>query len=604
MTEIAVQLPAILVLGVAAHVIADHLRIPSILFLLSLGIVAGPILGFLNPDELLGDLLAPVVSLAVGLILFEGALGLRFRELEGVGRPTWTLVTLGVAITWVVATLVARYIMELPLGISVLLGSILVVSGPTVVGPLLRALRPTRPVATVLEWEGIFIDPVGAMLAVIVFEAVLLGTFENPFANVLQFLITGVVVGAVFAAIMIPGLSRFWIPDHLRSSVTLGTVVLAFTVANLFFEESGLLATPILGLILANQPWARVRDITEFSENLRVPILSILFIVLAARLDLDAMLGLGWGVVILILALMLVARPLGVMIATFRSTLSVPERIVIGAVAPRGIVAASVSSVFAIGLVAEGVEAAEVLVPATFAVIIATVSIYGLGSPLLSKWLGVTQDEPQGLLFVGADRASRTIARAVSDAGFPVVMIAGNRGDHYQARMDELDARYANVLGEHAEHLEFEEIGSALAMTPNDEFNTLTSSHLAEQFGPRHVFQVTMDLERGESVASGEEKRATPRRNTRHRGRWLFAPDLSHLELSRRVADGWTTKTTNLTEKFTWDDLVAQYGSETDPLFVINDDELYVVTPEESAPLDAGRKVIALIPPQEEQEAR
>lgn len=597
MNDVALQLAGIIVLGIAAQVIADRVRMPSILLLLTIGIVAGPVTGWLAPDDLFGPLLAPMVSYAVGVILFEGGLGLRLRELAGVSRVMWSLVIVGAILTLGAASAVGIVIMDLPTGIALLLASILVVSGPTVVGPLLRVVRPRARVATVLEWEGIIIDPVGAMLAVIVFDAVLHDEVGSPALQIVRFLLAGVAVGAVVAGFMVLVLARFWIPDFLRSSVTLALVVVAFAGANALVEEAGLLSTIVLGMVLANQRRVRVDDIVEFSENLRVPLISVLFIVLAARLDLDEMANLGWGTAVLIVVLVLLVRPLAVLISTARSSLTWSERAVIAAVAPRGIVAASISSVFAIQLAGADVEGAGELVPVTFAVIIATVVIYGLGAPALSKRLGVTRPEPSGMLLVGGDEVSRGIAAAVQDAGARVVIVPGNWSDAYLARAEGLEVYGNELLGHHDELLQFEGPRSVLVLTDNDEFNSLVSLQLADRFGPEHVYQITSGVEHDEE-ATPSKWRTTPARDAVMRGRWLFVRSLTHEEFEKRLRDSWKVREVEITEEQAWDPGSFGDAGEAVPLVVVNGDGRAIpVTPERRAPLTPGHTVVALVPP-------
>ena len=594
MHEIAVGLAAVIVLGVAAQLIAERLKLPSILLLLLVGVIAGPVTGFLDPDDLLGDLLAPLVSLAVGIVLFEGGLSLRFRQLAGVGRATWSLVTIGVAVTWAVTGLSAWLILDVPAQMSILLGAILVVSGPTVIIPLLRQLSPAKRVRNVLTWEAIFIDPVGAMLAVIVFESVLIGGIGVPLVEVGQFLLTGAGIGVALAALMALLLGRFWVPDFMRTGVTLAVVVLAFTLSNEIVPESGLLATTVLGLALANQPWTPVADIAEFSENLQVLLIAALFIVLSARLDLDGMISLGWPIVAFVAIIVLISRPLAVAASTIGTPLERNERFFLAAMAPRGIVAASVSSVFAIELEAQGVEGAEFLVPVTFAVIIATVAIYGLPARWVGRALRVAEPDPQGLLLVGGDGVAIAIAQAVSEVGIKARVLAGNRTDHYRARMAGLDAVYANVLVSHdTDDLIPAGIGKALALTHNDEYNALASVHLAELMGPQHVYQIVPDQD--------SQAGATPETESILRGRWLFRLELSHNQINRRLQEGWTISSTPLTESFGGPEFLEVHGPDAAPLFIVSPTgTLTVVTADSEPVLAPGYTVLALVPPRPE----
>ncbi|CAN5820067.1 sodium:proton antiporter [soil metagenome] len=593
MHDIALGLAAIIVLGVAAQLVADRLKLPSILLLLGVGIVAGPVTGFLDPDELLGDLLAPLVSLAVGIILFEGGLNLRFRQLRGLGRATWSLVTIGVAITWIITGAAAYWLLDLSVEIAVLLGAILVVSGPTVIIPLLRTLGPSSRIRSVLTWEAIFIDPVGAMLAVIVFDAVLLGGLDAPFVEVGSFLLVGVGIGVALAGVMAFLLGRFWVPDFLRTGVTLATVVLGFTVANQLVAESGLLVTTVMGLTLANQRWAPVGDITEFSENLQVLLIAALFVVLSARLTPTDFGRFGIPMVAFIAVIVLLARPLAVLASTARTQLERREKTFLALMAPRGIVAASISSVFAIQLEAEAVADAELLLPASFAVIIATVAIYGLSARWTGKWLGVANPDPQGLLLIGGGPVALAIAKAIGTPDRPVRIVAGNRTDHYQARMAEIDTIYGNVIGPHdTDDMIPEGVGYALMMTHNDEFNALAAVHLADFFGPQHVFQLVPDRDSETDVIETSESQL--------RGRWLFDRHLSLSVFERRLAEGWTISETEITEEFDAERFKQVHGDDARPLFIDNGSGLAVVTADNGASLDPGSTVFALVPPKTE----
>ncbi|HMN24499.1 MAG TPA: cation:proton antiporter, partial [Ignavibacteriaceae bacterium] len=283
-------LSSIVILGIGAQWLAWRLKLPSILLLLLFGFIAGPVSGFLNPDELIGDILLLIVSIAVALILFEGGLSLKIKELPKIGGALLSLLTIGVTITGVITAIAAYTIIGLNWQISILLGAILVVTGPTVIGPLLRHIRPKRKVADILKWEGIVIDPIGALFALLVFEAILIGGFEEASITGLivigKTVLFGSLVGFSFAWLLIILIKRFWIPDFLQETVTLSLVVGAFVCSNFFQHESGLFATTLMGIAMANQKQVTVKRILEFKENLSVLIISFLFIILSARLDL------------------------------------------------------------------------------------------------------------------------------------------------------------------------------------------------------------------------------------------------------------------------------------------------------------------------------
>lgn len=591
-----VQLAGIVVLAVAAQWAAARLKVPSILLLLIAGFLVGPVLDILDPDTLFGELLPPAVSLAVGLILFEGGMSLRLREMAGQQRVLWLLVTAGVLVTWVVGAVIVMIFTDLPTGIAILIGSILVVSGPTVVGPLLSQVRPRRTVASILKWESIFIDPVGALLAVLTFEVLLVDRALDPTVNevvweVIKFILAGGSVGFVVAVLGIIALRRHWVPEHLLSLFGISMALLAFIISGEISHESGLLATTILGLVIANHRPVRTEQIVRFSEIIRVLLIGVLFIVLSARIDIDALdFNIGAAVAVVI-ALVLIARPLAVFMATWRSNLDFKERLLIGAVAPRGIVAASIASVFALELQAEGVVGAEEITPLVFAVIVGTVAIYGLGMGPLARGLGLAEKHQEGALILGAGPVERAMARALSAAGVTVVVATTNRRDHYQARMEELRSFYGNLLDRDVElDLDLSGIGQLIAMTPNDDVNTLACSRYGELFGGAYVYQL-----QPAGVPAGIDSHPAADLG----GRFLFGTGLDYRELQKRLAAGGQIRRTTLSDEYSLDDFRASTDGAT-PLFIVREGgRLSIVltgTTDPLAGLGEGDTIISLVP--------
>jgi NhaP-type Na+/H+ or K+/H+ antiporter len=590
-----VQLAGIVVLAVAAQWMAARLKVPSILLLLLTGFLVGPVFDLLDPDTLLGDLLAPTVALGVGLILFEGGMSLRLREMAGQQRVLWLLVTLGVLITWAVGAVTVMAVTDLSAGIAILVGSILVVSGPTVVGPLLTQVRPSRNVSSILKWESIFIDPVGALLAVLAFEVVLVDRVLDPDIRevvweVLKFILAGGLVGIGVGVLGIVALRRHWVPEHLLSLFGVSLALLAFIVAGEIAAESGLLATTILGLVLANHRPIRTEQIVRFSEIIRVLLIGVLFIVLSARLNLDNMqLDLA-AAVGLVLVLVLIARPLAVAVATWRSSLDWRERALLASVAPRGIVAASIASVFALELQAEGVPGAEEITPLVFAVIVGTVVIYGLGMAPLARRLGLAQRHQEGALILGAGAVERAIAGALSAAGVTLVVATTNRRDHYQARMEDLRSFYGNVLDRDVElDLDLAGIGRLIALTPNDDVNTLASAHFGEVFGGAYVYQLhpaKLPAGIGSNPAADLG------------GRFLFGSNWDYESLREALEAGGQVRRTKLSDEYTLDDYQASSGGAV-PLFIVRSGgRLSIVLSDNSEPLagaGSGDTIVSLV---------
>lgn len=561
-------LAAVVVVGVASQWIAWRLQLPSILLLLIVGFLVGPVAGLIDPDAMFGNLLRPVVSMGVAVILFEGGLSLKFADLRGNGSVVPLLVTVGLACTWAIATVVAWYFLNLNLRVALLLGAILVVSGPTVVMPLLRHIRPEGKAGPILKWEGILIDPIGAMLALVVFEVVLAGHIAESTSQarlvVIRTLLIGGGLGLAGAGALTILLRRFWIPDHLQSPVTLMFVLAIFAGSNFVQEESGLLAVTVAGIAMANQRVTSVRHIVEFKENLTVLLLSGLFVLLAARLKLENIVEVGWRSAILVGALILVARPLGVLLSTFKSRLNWRERAFLAWMAPRGIVAAAVAALFALRLQAEGVPQSSQLLSLTFVVITGTVLVYGLTGLPVAKWLNLAKPNPQGVLIVGAHRWARNIARALRSDTRPVTLVDSDWNNVHSAREEGLQAVQVNILSEHLEDdLDLGGIGRILAITPNSELNTLAALHFTEIFGRANVYQLAP------SKNAGQTSKAYPRHLG---GRLLFSRGCTYEFLSGQFNNGATLEVVELTDEKDYEQYRAWKGALTLPLFAITEE--------------------------------
>jgi NhaP-type Na+/H+ or K+/H+ antiporter len=532
--SIIIGLAIIVTLGILAQWLAWRFKIPSILLLLVFGFLAGPVTGLIHPDELFGDLLFPYVSVSVAIILFEGGLGLRLNELRGVEGVVRLLISVGALVTWVVIAAAGYYILNLELTLAVLLGAVLVVTGPTVVIPLLRQIRPATRVSSVLKWEGILIDPIGAILAVLVFEAILEGGAEHQFTvlsiftGIIVTLLIGTVIGAVFSFVLVQFLKRNWIASFLETAVAMMAVLTAFALSNELRPESGLMAVTVMGIILANQKQANISHITSFKEELGVLLLSSLFIVLAARVDLNALLQVVWQEVAFLVVIILIARPLSVFTSTLFSKMPLNEKLFISAMAPRGIVAVAVASLFAIELSTVGFAEAEQLVNITFTVVVGTVLVYSLIAPPLAKKLAITQEQPQGTLIVGAHHWARQIAAAIQDAGIDVWLVDINGRHIVNATFAGLSAFQDNIMADGIlDDLPMECAGRLLALTNNNELNALAALRFSEWLGHENVYQLA-PARYGESQAITEQLR----------GRILFSEDLIFNELEKQYFQG------------------------------------------------------------------
>lgn len=590
--HLLISLSSIVVLGITAQWLAWRVRLPSILFLLLSGIVAGPVLGVLDTEAVLGPLLFPVVSLAVAVILFEGGLSLQLSELRAVGQVVRNLITVGMLVTWVINAAAAYWLLGLDMPLATLLSAILVVSGPTVVGPLLRHVRPRARLSATLKWESILIDPLGVLLAVLVFEFV--AVREVPMATVVRTVLltfgVGGGIGFGTAALFIVLLRRYWLPDYLDNAVALALVVLAFTLADFLQSESGLVAVTVMGIVLANQRYVPIHHIIRFKEDVGILLVSALFLLLAARLNVAQLTSLHLLSVVFLGIVIGITRPLVALLSTVRAGWEWRERLFLACLAPRGIVAAAMASFVALELEHLGYAEATQLVPLTFLVIIGTVLVYGTMAAPLARYLALSEQNPQGVLLMGANRLARAIARVLHEEGYKVLLVDTNRSRIATARLEGLPTYHGNLLTEDVmDNLELDGIGRLLALTSNDEANALGALHLAEIFGRAEVYQVATTKTRWPTAI------AVP---AHLRGRLFIKQDITYAMLEERMLAGATIKTTRLTSTFDYGAFQQLYGNTALPLFVIHATrQLIVWTADQPPSPQPGQTLISLALP-------
>lgn len=598
----AIHVALVLALGVFAQWLAWRLRLPAIVLLLGSGVA----LGYFMPHEATGDqeYFFAFISLAVGVILFEGGLSLDFREIRETRGVVFRLVTVGLLVTWLATAALAHWVANFSIPTALLLGALLTVSGPTVVLPLLRHVQPVRRIGSLAKWEGIVNDPIGAVLAALVFEVVIHLAEVGELAagqlvtGVGLTLFWGVLLGALGAMFLLQVLRRHLIPDYLQNPLVLAFVMLVFALANHLQHEAGLITVTLMGVFLANQHKVDVHHVIEFKENLRVLLISTLFVVLASRLDVsrDALTELGWGSVGLVLLMILVVRPVAVLISTIGSPLSWPERAFLAWIHPRGIVAAAVSSLLALEITRRlggEHEQAAVFLEArrfelvVFLVIISTVTIYGLSLAPLARRLGLSGENPQGLLFAGANRPARELAAAIQDEGFTVLLVDTNPRNNSTARMAGLPVLHASVGSEFVqEEIDLGGIGRLLAMTPNDEVNTLACMGFSDRFGRSEVYQ---------TAAPEQSSERTERVAAYRRGRTLFNRAITIHELEQRFEAGAKIKTTQISDDFSYADFLDRYGDTALVLLTIEGSEIAIATDDAEAAPRAGQKIMALV---------
>ena len=578
--------------GFACQWFAWRLRLPAILFLLGAGILAGPTLGWIDPDAMFGHLLTPIVSVAVAIILFEGSLTLKLSEIRDHGSVVRNLVTVGVVVTWAIAGFAAYYLLGWDPYLAALFGAVVTVSGPTVVMPLLRAVRPSANVSSILRWESILIDPLGAILALLVFDVIVSMQAGSGFGHIAIAVAVIAAAGTVFGAAggYLFGLAvrNRVIPDLLRDYAALAAVLTVFGIAESLRAESGFLAVTIMGIWLANMRDVEIRDILDFKESITLLLLGALFILLAARLDVSEIMAIGGGALAVLAVLQFIAGPVRAFISAIGSPLNWRETLYLGWVFPRGIVAAAVSSLFALRLVEIDYPGADALVPLVFAVIIGTVVLQSITAKPVARLLGVLEPEPTGVLVVGGNPVGRMLAKALQDAGRRVRVADSHWASVRDARMMGLPVFYGSPVSRYAERaLDLTGLGTLIALSRRPGLNELACVRFAPEFGRDHVFVL------GHKSEKSHEKHSVSGAVS---GRVLFGGNYSIEELVSRIAAGHAPKTTEITKEFSLDDYKAQ-NPDSLVLFAIDTSGRlrFPVADQPFAPT-AGWRLTALIP--------
>lgn len=592
MHNISLVLVSVGIISLASQWLAWRVKIPAILLLLISGLVIGPVFNLIHVDQIFGNLLFPFVSLSVAIILFEGSLTLKWKDIREHGHVVRNLVTIGLLITWILTSVTSHYALKLDWPIAWLFGALVSVTGPTVIIPMLRAIRPNASIANILRWEGILIDPLGALLVVLVYEFIIASSAGYPLMHsILAFfklLGVGGAAGAGAGYVWGTLLRNHTLPEHLRSFATLIMVLAIFVFANQLQEESGLFAVTVMGIWLANMDDVDIQDILHFKETLSALLISALFILLAARLTPQHLSSIGWQEVTLLAALIFLVRPLSVFLSCIKSSLKWRERMVIATLAPRGIVAAAVAALVAIRLSETGLQQAERLVPLTFFVIIGTVVIYSIVTAPLARLLAVSEPEPRGFLIVGSNSIARAIAKALTEVGFRTILADSNREYIKAARMEGRAVFYGNPVSEEAEQeLDLVGIGRLLAVSPDSELNSLAVLRYRHEFGRDRVYTIQTENEKSSSRHKAASKL---------RGNIFAAEDLTYKKFASLLSQGAEIKSTRLSDDFTFDEYRKKHGKRAILLFALTpDSRLRVFVPNGNLAPVSNWTVIALV---------
>lgn len=555
MTDLGSAIAIIVGVGAVSVILADRIRLPSIVLLLGAGLLLGPATGVLDPDQLFGDLLLPLVSVSIAIVMFEGGLGLRLREVRRAGDVVIKLTTIGVLITFALVSLLGYYLLHLSAPLAAVLGAIFTVTGPTVILPLVRFLRLRGQSPIIAKWEGIIVDPVGVLFAALVFSALAAPTTAQAITSIaafsLKMFLLGTFIGAVCGWIYCFAARRGIISHHLQPLAAFGVAVGISGFAESLQPESGIVAATMFGIWLANSRDIMVRHVVEFNEYFVQLILACLFVVLAARLDWPELRAeLDLRLLLFVILLIGVVRPVMVAAATVGSKLDFRDRLMLCLLAPRGIVAASIASIFSLQLIKAGYPDGQRIVPIAFTVIIGTVVFYGLAAPLGARLLGLRIANPQGVVFFNARPGIVALAKELGALGVETLVVDSNQRSVARAKLADVPAHRGSIVSrEFIERVDLAPFSRLVAASPNDDANALACLTFQERFGPLSVHQIPPTEEEFANWSSGAREAGRPFGSDLVR-KWL-------LEYSDRAEREKVIRVTKLTEQFGLKELMA-----------------------------------------------
>jgi NhaP-type Na+/H+ or K+/H+ antiporter len=581
-------------LGIAAQWLAWRFHLPAILLLSIAGLVVGPWLGWINPGAQLGSMLEPLVGLLVSVILFEGGMNLRFHELREAGPGVTRLGTAGVAITWILGSMAAHFVGRLSWPVAVLFGAIIVVTGPTVIMPMLRQARLKQRPASLLKWVGIINDPTGALLAVLVFEYFsYLGSGAAIF-QVLSGLATAIAAGVTLGVgggyLLGKAFSRDDVPEFLKAPVTLALVLVCYGLANMAQHEAGLLATTLLGMTMGNMQLRSIDELRRLKEYVSILLVSGIFVILTANLDPRILTRLDWRSAALIALVVFAVRPASVLLSTIGLGMNWRERLLLAWIAPRGVVAVTVAGVFAASMGEQGYQGVDLLLPLIVSLVLVTVVLHGSTIGWLSRKLGLAAASQNGILIVGASNWSTDLAIQLKEMNIPVLIADSSWYNMSRARLSGIRTHYGEILSEHAEmELDISDMGFLLATTSNDAYNAFVCSRFAPELGRNQVFQLPMH------IVNEQEKKSI---KLAHRGIIAMGKKATNEELERRHYRNWQFKKTRFTATFSFENHLQMESADALPVLLLRPDGKVLIYSEQF-PLEPveGDVLLSYVPP-------
>ncbi len=575
-------------LGVGSQWLAWRLRMPAIVLMLAAGLIVGPGLGLLNPAEQFGSMLGPMVAIAVAIILFEGGLTLNAHSLSDAATGVKRLVVVGAPLGWIASTAALHYVAGLSWEASAVFGGIMIVTGPTVIAPLLRQAKLSKRPAALLQWEAIVNDPVGALAAVLAFEVVVVLQTATSVGEAVQALAVGMAVATVLGIAAGWGVARAfrlaYVPEYMKVPVLFVVLLGVFALADSVLHESGLLTVTIMGIWIANAHLPSYVELRRFKEHATVLLVSGVFILLAAGMSVELLKSLDWRAAAFVASVILLARPLPVLVALAFSNVPWRERLLVAFTGPRGVVLVAVAGLFGERLVALGIEDAGRIPPLAFALVAATVVLHGFTLTPVAKLLGLTASNAPGVMILGGSRWSVALAQALQKLDLPVIIADPNHAHLRAAREAGVETYFGDILSEAAEdRLDLVAYEKLICATDNDAYNTFVATDLAPEFGRDNVFQI-------KRVKQTSTRHALPPTL----GGRAIGSDMTYFEAGAAISEGKEFRVTTLTEEFTLDDWRAEHPDASPVAELGPNGQLRLLGPKTEIKGGVGARLVAL----------
>ena len=597
MEQPALVIALVGVLGIGAQWIAWRTGWPAIVLMLAAGFLAGPVLHVFDPRSAFGDLLAPMVSIGVALILFEGGLSLNFREFRQYGEGVRRLVLIGAPLAWLLNSVAIYYVAGLVWPVAIIFGGLLIVTGPTVVQPLLRQSTITPRPAAILRWEAIVNDPLGALCAVVAYEYFRLSAHGATLLAVLPPMLVAAlgagIIGYAVARLIAWAFPRGLVPEFLKVPVLLAAVIGVFVGCNLIEHEAGLMAVTVMGITLANLEMSSLRSIHPFKQNVSLILVSGIFVLLSASLNVEALRMFEWRFGLFLLAVLFVLRPATVLISLAFSGIPWNERLFLAWIAPRGIVMVAVSGLFAFRLEELGYGDGLILIALSFGVVVATVIAHGFTIDPVARLLGIKRDERPGLLIVGATRWTNALARQMDALKVPVVIADTSWERLAPARASGLRTYHDEILNEATEgDLELSTFQALIAATENEAYNTLVCNEFAHAIGRDAVYQL------GDERAEDDPADTRRRLPESLRGRALFGSGWGVEDVAERQSQGWIFRATSLDDALSFEQAREALPAESEMVLLVQPGGTLRFFTHASQPTPkAGDTIVSYTPP-------